>query len=320
MREMFVPKEFTFEHRAVITKANRIIDRYDVSLTLRQIYYQFVAGAFIKNNIQAYKRLGEILNAGRLAGMIDWDSMTDRTRELSRWTLHANTQASVDHAARNYLEDIWIRQDIRVEVWIEKDALIGVIGPACWRWRLPHFACRGNVSQSEMYEAGKRLQGYVRAGYKVLVLHLGDHDPSGWDMTRDNETRLRMFMEDEHEDMEFRRIALNMDQVRLYNPPDNPVKKTDSKWKAYCRKFDTESSWELDALSPDVIDALIEEHVAPVVNMPDWEWAMQHEAASRDLLKEAGEAWKHQLRHLALRRAEIGDTRWLDRKGIIRDE
>lgn len=304
MREMFVPKEFTYAHGAVIRQANAIISEYRVALTLRQIYYQFVARDIISNDIQAYKRLGTILNNARLAGRIDWDSMTDRTRELSKWRTHDNTREAVRYAAKNYLEDMWRFQKTRVEVWIEKDALTGVIEPVCWRWRLPYFACRGNVSQSEMYEAGRRLREYVWAGYKVLILHLGDHDPSGWDMTRDNETRLAMFCQEAWDDIEFRRIALNLDQIRHYAPPSNPVKKTDSRWKSYVRQFGVEELWELDALSPDVIDGLIDGHVKPVVEMARWDKDMNHEKEARALLAEAGEDWPLLLRRLALLKQE----------------
>ena len=76
------------------------------------------------------------------------------------------------------------------------------------------FACRGYASQSEQWRAGKRLANYLRANQRVVILHLGDHDPSGIDMTRDNDDRLSMFARSSR--VELKRVALNMDQVEQY--------------------------------------------------------------------------------------------------------
>jgi 3-oxoacyl-[acyl-carrier protein] reductase len=96
-------------------------------------------------------------------------------------------------AAHSYQEDFWCGQDYYVEVWIEKDALLGVVEQPCQEYRVPYFACRGNNSQSEQYKAGRRFDKCRASGKKPIVLHLGDHDPNGLDMTRDNTDRLRMF-------------------------------------------------------------------------------------------------------------------------------
>ena len=89
-----------------------------------------------------------------------------------------------------------------------------------------------------------------------MILHLGDHDPSGVDMTRDIQERLRMF----ESDVEVKRIALTMEQIKLYNPPPNPAKITDSRCQGYIEKYGCES-WELDALNPTIIKDLISKEV-----------------------------------------------------------
>jgi hypothetical protein len=77
---------------------------------------------------------------------------------------------------------------------IEKDALVGVIEDVCRQWDVPYFSCRGYASQSEMWGAGQRLLERIRSGRKVQVIHLGDHDPSGLDMSRDIRERLATFI------------------------------------------------------------------------------------------------------------------------------
>jgi len=100
-----------------------------------------------------------------------------------------------------------------------------------------------------------RLLTQVRAGKQIYIIHLGDHDPSGLDMSRDIRERIDMFMS-RHPgkalNFELNRIALNMDQVRQYSPPPNPAKITDSRASKYIKEFGNES-WELDALEPSLI-------------------------------------------------------------------
>ena len=136
--------------------------------------------------------------------------------------------------ARQYREDIWQDQIWRPEVWIEKAALLGVVAPVCDEFRVPYFAHIGNNSQSEQYKAGQRFADLFDQGRIPLVLHLADHDPNGIDMTRDNAERLALYARQE---VEVRRIALNIDQVRRYGPPPNFAKETDSRYAAYARQY-----------------------------------------------------------------------------------
>lgn len=290
MLDQFVERGFKQSSLDIIDQANAIIGEYQdagFSLTLRQLYYQFVARDIIANRQTEYKRLGSIINDARLAGLIDWDAIEDRTRSLRSYRTHASPADAARKLAENYIEDLWATQPCHVEVWIEKDALVGVIEPVCGRWRLPHFACRGYTSQSEQYVAGQRL-GEAAEFKRTVVLHLGDHDPSGLDMTRDNRDRLSMFAR--HEDIEVRRIALNMDQIRRYRPPPNPAKETDSRIAGYFREHKTRSSWELDALDPKVIDQLIDSEVRELVDWDEWQRAAGEEADHRAQLVDAADA------------------------------
>ena len=248
MKETFVAKEFREASLSLISHANQIIEEYEAQgfiLTLRQLYYQFVARALLANTVRSYKRLGAVISEGRLAGLIDWDSIEDRTRELKEKS-HWLSPASVIRAAqRGYRLDRWATQPHYCEVWIEKEALAGVVERICTHLDVPFFACRGYVSQSEQYVAGKRLEGEA-CSRPVTIFHLGDHDPSGIDMTRDNDDRLAMFSGGDNVEVE--RIALNMDQVEQYHPPPNPAKTTDSRYGAYIERYG-EESWELDALT-----------------------------------------------------------------------
>ncbi len=240
----------------VIEQANTIIEEYQRQgflLTLRQLYYQFVSRALIENTQRSYKRLGSIVNDGRMAGLIDWNSIEDRTRNLEKNSHWEGPGAIVRTCAEQFRVDRWATQKYQPEVWIEKEALAGVIEEICQTLDVPFFACRGYVSQSEQWRAGRRFHVHQNQGRVPIVLHLGDHDPSGIDMTRDNHDRLQIFA---RFGVEVRRLALNMDQVEEYGPPPNPAKQTDARFEGYVAEYGDES-WELDALEPEVIGELI---------------------------------------------------------------
>jgi len=289
MRELFIPRNFNGSSLALIEQAIVIIDDMQAkgySLTLRQLYYQFVTRNWLANTDKNYKRLGSIINDARLAGLIDWDAIVDRTRYLRRIPDYTTPRHFAQNMVNQYAEDLWLDQDNYCEVWIEKDALIGVIERPCDKWRVPYYSCRGYGSQSEMYEAGKRLKLAIEHDKRVTVLCLSDHDPSGLDMTKDIEARLRMFTEQHDEDsgmLTIERVALNIDQVRAYDPPPNPAKDTDSRFAGYAFEFGDES-WELDSLDPEVIDGLVEAAILNLVDIDKFNAAGNIEADNRHRL------------------------------------
>ena len=272
----------------VIEQANTIIKEYELQgfdLTLRQLYYQFVARDFIPNEQREYKKLGEAIGTGRMAGLISWKAITDRTRflrEQSAWSSPANI---VRACAKHYQENLWRSQSTRIEVWIEKDALIGVIENVCVKFRVPYFSCRGYVSLSEMWEAAQRIRHSPQ--HETMILHLGDHDPSGIDMTRDIENRLNIFIKG-RKALTMQRIALNMDQILQQEPPPNPAKLSDSRCQKYMAEFG-ENSWELDALEPAFLNRLIEHEIEEVIDWKLWKEASEQEQEGKDKLAEVAE-------------------------------
>lgn len=284
MKEKFEDINFRESSRVLIQQADKIIKEYQArgfTLTLRQLYYQFVSRDIIANKQTEYKRLGKIVNDARVAGLLDWSAIEDRTRNVKRPNVWRSPEAIIRAVADQYQEDPWKGQPFRPEVWIEKDALVGVIERVCEEHRVPFFACRGYVSQSEAYDAGKRFQRVRRAGQTPLVLHLGDHDPSGLDMTRDIGARLALF----GGHVEVRRLALNMNQIEQYDPPPNPAKDTDARFEGYQDEFG-DSSWELDALDPDVISTLISDELDTVIDRDLWDSAMaSEEETKKDLTR-----------------------------------
>jgi len=291
-RICYTPKVFNERHVEIVHHANVILEEYQrqgFTLTLRQLYYQFVARGFLANAQSTYKWLGDVMGAARLAGEVDWYHLEDRTRNL-KGNQHWKSPAElISHTARSFKIDKWADQPYRVEVWIEKDALLGVLDSICPKLDVDYFSCRGYTSLSEIWKAGQRLKRSAEQGKKVVVLHFGDHDPSGMDMSRDIRDRVRLFMDGYGDQLKVLRCALNMAQVNRLNPVPNPAKLSDSRAKRYIAEYGS-SSWELDALDPRELVRLV---TAGVVKFRDdrlWHAAQAREQAGRDQLAKVAEA------------------------------
>ena len=289
----YQPMTMGADRLALVDTCNDIIAEYQADglmLTLRQLYYQLVSRDVIANKVQEYKRLGDIVNSARLAGLMDWSAIEDRTRELVYGSHWSEPEDILRACANQFRVDRWADQNVHVECWIEKEALSGVFERICASLDVGCFACRGYTSQSEMWSSAMRFVKKIREGKYVTVLHFGDHDPSGIDMSRDILDRLRMFVahhvgeESAAEALTIKRLALNMDQVREYNPPENPAKATDSRFASYQAEFG-DSSWELDALNPRTLSALVRENVMAVCDRSLWDDVIQTEAQARGELQ-----------------------------------
>jgi hypothetical protein len=286
----YEPKRFGAERLALIERCNRIIAAYQrqgYDLTLRQLYYQLVARDVIPNTQRSYKNLGNLVSEARRAGLISWQAIVDRTRNLRSIGTWDSPSQIMGAVASQFRFDLWENQPAYIEVWFEKEALAGVFERAANRERIPWFACRGYPSDSEVWGAARRLAGERHRPGGVHVLHFGDHDPSGIDMTRDIEERLALFNAPR---VRVKRLALNMDQVEQYSPPPNPAKETDSRFAGYLSQHGGES-WELDALEPTVLASLLEEEVSRWRDDVLWAADLERERVARAQLRAISERW-----------------------------
>jgi len=282
MKEQYITKNFHSSSIDKIAMANTILEEYQgqgLTLTVRQLYYQFVARGYIDNTQREYKKIVNMVNDARLAGLLDWALIEDRTRQLRQEASWSSGKKAMATFSRWFALDKWENQPFYLEVWIEKDALVGVIEDVCNNHQVPYFACRGYASQSELYKAGKRLKRKAGQGKIPLVLHLGDHDPSGVDMTADNRKRLTLFSE--LNGIEVHRLALNYSQIEQYAPPPNPVKFTDSRAQGYQEEYGN-TCWELDALEPPVIVQLLQNKFDQYIDPELFEEKNELEAAIKE--------------------------------------
>jgi len=281
---------------------NKIIEEYaeeGYKLTLRQLYYQLVSRDIIANRVQEYAKLSTLLVKARMAGVVDWDAIEDRLRRpfLPYWV--TDVEDAIQDTVRQYRLDRQEGQEVYIELWVEKDALSGVLKRITSKYHINLMVNRGYSSLSAMYDAFNR---FMHVGKKTLILYLGDHDPSGLDMVRDIRERLQEFgmthydQEDFEEaygegDFTIKHIGLTKEQIEQYNPPPNPAKLTDPRAKAYIREHGP-TSWEVDALNPQVLHELVSSNVEDMINMDLFDEKIIQEEKDKKTLSSFGKSKK----------------------------
>jgi len=301
MKELFVSKNFGSAAKAMIGTINGILAEYvaqGYDLSLRQTFYQLVSRNIVENTERSYKNVGNLVSDGRLAGLIDWNVIKDRGREMISNPHWGSPKEILDACAQQYRVDRWANQDCYLEVFVEKQALEGVLIPVCSEWDVPFTANKGYSSSSAMYEASKRYLKRAEDDKTLYALYLGDHDPSGIDMTRDVNDRMDLFLKvslgrsaNEDGGCEVKRLALNMDQIEEMQPPENPAKLTDSRSADYVRRFGS-SSWELDAIEPRRLATIVSEAIEEIVDMAKWEESGKLQDAGRKYIAKMAKDYK----------------------------
>jgi len=278
--EQFEERRFAAKTAKVIEQANEIMEEYEGDqLTLRQLHYQFVARDLYENTMRNYKKLGDIIRNGRMAGLVDWNLVQDRTRGRAGWGGgYSSPEDAILSASYQYSEALWNTQPVKVEVWVEKDALTGVLRDPAYEWRLFYFATRGYPSISSLKKAADRFKRQARDGIRTVILYFSDHDPEGLHMPEQVGEALDQFGVT---NVEIRRMGLTMDQIKQYQPPASAAKRTSSRVQGYYDATGTDEAWELDALKPQVIQDLITDEVKSIIDFDLWNEAIVKQEANK---------------------------------------
>lgn len=283
-RRKFKSVRFKPESLELIKQCNEIIEDYlgqGLRLTLRQLYYQLVSRNIVPNTEKSYKNVGQLVSNARLAGLMDWNAIEDRVRQPKVQSEFEDLGELVEAALRSYRLPRWKGQECYAELWVEKDALAGVLAPLAREFHVTLMVNRGYSSQSAMYESAIRFKDY--ANKRLVLFYLGDHDPSGEDMVRDIRDRLAMFGV---EDLEVEKLALTMDQIREFNPPPNPAKITDPRAGKYIERHGDES-WEVDALPPEELSRIIRVAFEGIIDREAMDEILEQEETDKTALKRA---------------------------------
>ena len=226
----------------------KIFGELEPRLTVRQIYYALTVRGVIPKTEAGYRKTGYQLGRMRELGIIPYGWIADNTR----WKIKPHSDNSLEDAlARwqySYRRDLWNDQSDYVEIWVEKDALAGVMSSITDEYDVPLYVARGYSSKTFLYEAAE----YIKAiGKPTYIYHFGDHDPSGVDAAY----KIRDGLIEHGADVHFERVAVTLDQIKAMNLPTRPTKRSDPRSKGWGDK----PSVELDALPAPVLRELVRE-------------------------------------------------------------
>ena len=292
-----------------------IIAELDMTMTARQLYYQFIGRDLFpekwvddvynakkglppgtKNTIKNYKKFAALLTDARYAGLVGWDAIEDRVRRPTIWRDYPNLRDAVDSLVRSYRLPRWRGQTRYVELWVEKEALAGQMEPIAADFHVTLMANKGYSSASAMYECAQRIMresNQAESDYydndkeerDPTIFYVGDHDPSGEDMVRDLESRLVEFGV---ERLTFVKLALTMTQVKKHNLPPNPAKSTDSRYETYVEEHG-DKSWEVEALPPKILAKTVRDALEKSVDRKLMDAVIKEENEHKDALEHACE-------------------------------
>lgn len=229
----------------------------DRPMTVRQVFYRLVSlGVIAKSEAEYKQTVGRLLTQMRLDRIIPFGWIADNTRWMRKPTTYGSAEEALHATAKLYRRSVWADQDVYVEVWLEKEALAGVLVEETDPYDVPLMVTRGYPSLSYLHEAAEAIADRRKP---TFIYYFGDHDPSGVDIARNVESRLRQFA-DEYTEITFERVAVRPEQIEAWHLPTRPTKKTDTR----SRGFEGESV-EVDAIPSADLRSLcrqaIEQHL-----------------------------------------------------------
>jgi hypothetical protein len=251
-----------------------IVEAY-FPVTVRQVFYQLVGRAVIDKTEAEYKQtVCRLLVEMRRDGSIEYGHIADNTRWQRKPRTHRSLRAFLETSQRFYRRDVWADQDAYVEVWLEKEALSGVLYDVTEEWDVPLMVTRGYPSLSFLHSAGESIAEVEKP---VFLYYFGDHDPSGVDISRKVEEEIRQFAPDS--EITFERVAVTPEQIDELSLPTRPTKKSDSR----SRTFEGESV-EVDAILPPELKEMCKRCIIQHIDADVLNRMADVEAAERNTL------------------------------------
>jgi len=225
-------------------------------MTVRQIYYRCVSLGLIGKTEGEYKQtVCRLLVDMRRRGDLPYGWIADNTRWMRKPRTYSSMEDMLRITQQTYRRAIWDNQDAEVEIWLEKDALAGVLYDVTGEWDVPLMVTRGYPSLTFLHSSAESMS----TEKPTYIYYFGDHDPSGIDIPRKVERDLRAFAPEA--EIHFERVAVTLQQIKEYDLPTRPTKKSDSRSKS----FEGESV-EVDAIPPTELRNLVRQHITAHIN------------------------------------------------------
>jgi hypothetical protein len=221
--------------------------------TLRQLFYRCSVANIVEKTEADYKRLARLTGDLRREGALPFEWLIDGTRMVRQPAVFDGPVEALHALADQYNESPWAEAEEAPEIWLEKDALAGVVLDATWRRWVPLRVMRGYASLTALHSAAQDAIRRARRGTDTVVYQLGDFDPSGQDAMR----AARAFVASQAPGcVRFVTLGLSAIQVAAWNLPTRPTKVSDSR----ARKHGGVSV-ELDAMTPTQLVGLVSDAI-----------------------------------------------------------
>lgn len=253
-------------------------------LTIRQIFYRLVVNVSYEKSELGYKRLCEVSNKARRARMIPFDAIRDdgfhRTDFLG-YEDESHARRYLAREAKTYRIDRQRHQDRRLVVWCEAQGMVPQLERVTEPYSIPVYSSGGFDSVTVKHAVAQEFSDLG----DVLVLHVGDHDPSGVHVFGSLDEDVTAFLDEFGGYAEFVRLAVTPAQINRYSLPTAPPKATD-------RRAFTGLTTQAEALPPDLLASILDEAIKANIDDEAYQLAINEEAEERTRLIEWLEAGK----------------------------
>jgi len=253
-------------------------------MTIRQLFYRLVSQGLIPNDRKSYQNVSRVMTKPRDDGRCSFDAIVDRSRPSYTPSVWKDASKYGEAIKKSYRKDYWETQPNHVEIWTEKDAIIGSIEPVTDELGVTVRVGRGFLSTTKAHDIAERFQGIDKP---IHVFYLGDHDPSGQEIERDLYERIRTYGSG-YFDLE--RLAIHKSDISLYNLPPLRIKDGDLRAAKFRRQYGEECV-ELDALPPDILRARIRDAVEYLQDLVAWNRAVAVEKVELASIQDAARMW-----------------------------
>jgi hypothetical protein len=263
----------------LLSAIHDVVDGEESEITIRHLFYRLVGLGVIEKNERAYKSLCQHLSRWRKSGEVPYDAFSDSTRWRIKPQMFGSMAEALTLTRETYRRNLWATQPWYVEVWVEKDAIAGVIDDVTGAWGVPLFVCRGFASLSSLYEAAQTFKKNQAKGKSPFIIHLGDYDPSGHAAADAIERTLR-------EDLQcygvtFQRFAIIEEQIEEFNLPTRPTKQSDSR----ARNWQGSECVELDSMPPQELRTIVKNAITMLIDKDEWQALKRIEREEQETLE-----------------------------------
>ena len=236
--------------------------------TVRSVAYKLFSEGLIPNMSKPETdRVSRILKHAREDNVIDWDWIVDNTRKVQWPGTYSSPKAFSRSVAQWWRQDPWEYQDVRMEVWSEKDTVSGVLAPVLKEFAIPFRVNRGFTSATAVHDIAVETADNEKP---LTALYVGDYDPSGLYMSEvDLPTRLEKYEADTS--FELDRVALVASDLAGIADLSFPAsdKKDDPRHAWFVAKYG-QRCWELDALDPNVLRERVTNAIYRYIDVEAW--------------------------------------------------